>query len=67
MRLPEDTNRGCTQHAVLVEGEQTEHGTALMAAGWGRVSKDIFQGRTCCPKPARAELTLSEPQFGEGL
>jgi len=70
MRLPKDTNCVCTQHAMLVKGEQIEYGRKQL-----QLQCEVVSRRTSSrgghivpmPKPARAELVLIEPQFGKGL
>lgn len=70
MRLPKDTNCVCTQHVMLVKGEQIEHGRKRLQLPCGAMSqRTSSRGRHIVPmsKPVRAELITIEPQFGKGL
>lgn len=50
MRLPKDTNCVCTQHAVMVKGEQAEHGKkSLQLPVQGSALKNP-QRRVYCPQ-----------------
>lgn len=70
MRLPKDTNCVCTQHVMLVKGEQIEHGRKRLQLQCGAMSqRTSSRGGHIVPmsKPVRAELIIIEPQFGKGL
>lgn len=60
MRLPKDINGVCTQHAMLVKGEQIEHGRKRLQLQCGDcVPKDIFQGRAYCPQAQASKGWIS--------